>query len=119
LRFLFNNKNGLVLTHTELINFITITKELQADWVGIVGTHMASDKLHVRDCVLSSFQSRQGFNNLNAVFSSSNMDYNIDRKFGGVLQFAVNSLAPIPSLNTPTSTDGSLVKHTREKTENC
>lgn len=92
-RFLFNNINGLVLTHTDLINFISITKELQADWVGIVETHIASEKSHVRDCVFSAFQSKQGYNNLNAVFASSDMDFDVDRKFGGVLQIAVNSLA--------------------------
>ena len=62
-RFVFNNKNGLVLTHTDMINFTAITKELQSDWVGIVETHVASNKPHVRDSILSALKSKQGYPN--------------------------------------------------------
>jgi hypothetical protein len=91
-RFLFNNINRLSLTSVSLLNFTAITKELQADWTGRVEIHMASDKSHVWDCLLSTLQSNQGFSHINAVFSSSNLDYDDDRKFGGTLQFTTHNL---------------------------
>jgi hypothetical protein len=54
---------------------------------------MALDKAHVWDCVLSTLRSNQGFSNINAVFSSSDLDYDEDRKFGGILQFTTHNLA--------------------------
>jgi hypothetical protein len=80
-RFVFNNKNGLVLTHTDMINFTAITKELQSDWVGIVETHVASNKPHIRDSILSALKSKQGYPNLNAVFSSSDLNVPGDRNW--------------------------------------
>ena len=92
-RFAFNNLNGLPLTSATLINFAAITKELQSDWTGIVETHIASDRSHVRDRVLSTLSSPQGFANVNAVFSSSDFNSDDDMKFGGILQFTTNNLA--------------------------
>jgi len=92
-RFVFNNINGITLTPDTLINFAAITKELQSDWTGIAETHIASDRSHVRDSVLSILCSPQGFEHVNAVFSSSDAKSDDDVKFGGILQFTTNTLA--------------------------
>ena len=92
-RFVFNNINGITLTPDTLINFAAITKELQSDWTGIAETHIASDRSHVRDSVLSILRSPQGFEHVNAVFSSSDAKSDDDVKFGGILQFTTNTLA--------------------------
>ncbi len=89
----FNNINGLSLTLTSLQEFVSITQDLQLDWVGLAETHLDTTTSHVREEFKSVMQSTHGFPAVNCAFAALDVDFGTDRKQGGVLQMAVNNLA--------------------------
>lgn len=93
-RFVFNNINGIQLSHISLKETIAIARDLQVDWLGLAETHLDSKKHHVQAAVRKAASDKHnGFKAINCVFSQSDIDYGSDRKFGGVLQMATDNLA--------------------------
>jgi exonuclease III len=92
-RLAFNNINGLSLSSQSLHDFLSVTQDLQLDWIGLAETHLDSTKPHVRAQFKSAMQSPQGFPAVNCIFSASDINFGTDRKRGGVLQMSINNLA--------------------------
>ena len=93
-RFVFANINGISLSPVFLAELFHYTKDLQADWVGLVETHLDSTKEHVRQTFKSALRFAFGNGPTNCTFAASDINYQSDYKRGGVLQFALHKLAP-------------------------
>jgi hypothetical protein len=93
-RFLFNNINGIQLSTISLRDITKASNALQVDWMGLVETHIDSAKQHVKQQVITALSDRRhGFVSSTCVFSQSDLRYDGDIKYGGVLQIATDNLA--------------------------
>jgi hypothetical protein len=92
-RFAFVNHNGISLSPVTLADFFQASKELHIDCLGVAESHIDSSKLHVRNKFMEAIHAPTGYNNAHCVFAQSDINYESDRKRGGVLQFAVHNLA--------------------------
>jgi hypothetical protein len=89
----FSNYNGLPLSKTGIADFTQAIKSIEADCVGIAESHLDSSKNHVKATVLTELKSGIGFTHVNGVFAQSDLNYEGDRKRGGIFQFATQNLA--------------------------
>jgi hypothetical protein len=93
-RFLFNNINGVHFSSTSILELMSIARGLQLDWLGLAETHLDTHKQHVQSVVRRAMSAKHnGFKSTNCVFSQSDLAYEGNIKFGGVLQLATDNLA--------------------------
>ena len=94
-RFLFNNINGIHFSSTSILELMSIARGLQLDWLVLAETHLDTHKQHVQLVVRRAMSAKQhnGFKSTNCVFSQSDLAYEGNIKFGGVLQLATDNLA--------------------------
>ncbi len=83
--FFFLNINGIPLSRPSLMEMVVDSQESQLDWLGVVETHLDTEKFHVQDMIKSTIHSSRGYRYANYVFSSSSLSFGSDYKPGGVL----------------------------------